>query len=514
MQVVFRADASRVIGYGHVMRCLTLAETLREGGAGAAFIARPHVGNLNDLVRARGFEVAELSAPQPGPSPEAPAHAAWVGGGWRDDARETRAAIGRLGGRPDWLVVDHYGLDERWEAELRGETAGILAIDDLADRSHDCDLLLDQNLVEGIATRYAEKVPGQCAAMLGPRYALLQPQYAELHRQLAPRTGAVRGVCICFGAADLHGVTRLALRALLNLNTENLEIDVLLAGKDADADAMRADAAGRAGVRFHERLPTLAHLLARADLAVGAAGATSWERLCLGVPSVVVTLAGNQRPVAAALANRGLIDWVGHYDEVSLAALQDALARRIAAGADTQRSRAGRALVDGAGARRVRAALVVNAGTPLAVRPAVAADEDLLLEWANDALTRRNSFDRDLIGADEHHRWLRDRLSAGRNCLLLLVETEDGVPLATARFDRIETGWRVNYSVAAPYRARGLGPRVLESALAALARAHPEASFVCARVMATNEPSRRIFKRLGFQIVSDAAGAVEYRRAL
>lgn len=513
MQVVFRTDASRVIGSGHVMRCLTLAESLRQGGVGATFICRPHAGNLNDLLRARGFEVAELSTPRTGSAaPGEPAHAAWVGADWRDDARETCAVIGRRGRRPDWLAVDHYGLDERWEAELRREAAGIFAIDDLADRRHDCDLLLDQNLVEGIATRYTGKLPERCSTMLGPRYALLQPVYAELQRQLTPRTGAVRRVCISFGAADVHGVTRLALRALLDLNIRDLQIDVLADG--AEGAALHADAAGRAGVRLHERLPTLAHLLAEADLAIGAAGATSWERLCLGVPSVVITLADNQRPVAAALAKRGLIDWLGHYDEVGPAALQDALARRIAAGADTECSRAGRALVDGAGARRVRAALVVSAGTPLAVRPAVDADEELLLEWANDPVTRRNSFDRGVIGADEHHRWLRDKMSAGGNCLLLLVETQDGVPLATARFERIEGGWWINYTVAPPYRARGLGTRVLELALATLTRAHPEASCVRARVMATNEPSRRIFKRLGFEIVSDAAGAVQYRRTL
>lgn len=514
MRVVFRTDASRVMGSGHVMRCLTLAESLREGGARVAFVARPHPGNLNELLRSQGFEVAELLAPQsPLPQTE-PAHAAWVGAGWRDDALETRAAIGRLGARPDWLVVDHYGLDERWEAELRDAAGRILAIDDLGDRRHDCDLLLDQNLVEEFAARYAGKLPQRCTAMLGPRYALLQPVYAELNPQLAPRTGAVRRVCIYLGGADLYGVTQLALRALLNLNGRDLEVDVVMDDAIADAATLRACAAGRTNVRFHTRLPTLAYLLAEADLAVGAAGATSWERLCLGVPSLIITLSSNQRPVAAALQGRGLIDWLGHYDEVDLAGLQDALARHIAAGANTAASSAGRALVDGAGVRRVRAALMTNADTPLTVRHAVAGDEELLLAWANDPLTRRNSFERGVIAAREHHEWLRDRLSTRQNCLLLVAETQDGVPLASARFDRTDAGWKINYSVAAPYRSRGLGPRVLELALAALAREYPDASFVLARVRTANEPSRRVFRRLGFEVVREAAGAVEYRRAL
>lgn len=514
MRVVLRADASRLMGSGHLMRCLTLAESLREAGATAAFVTRPHPGNLNELLRSRGFEVCELAAPQPGVSQTEPAYAAWVGAPWRDDALGTRAALERLGAPPDWLIVDHYGLDERWEAELRSAARRILAIDDLADRRHDCDLLLDQNLVDGMAMRYQGKLPERCAAMLGPRYALLQPEYAQLHRRVAPRTGAVQRVCIYFGRGDLNGVTQLALRALLNLNLADLAIDVVTDGVDSNAE-LRACAAERANVQLHERLPSLAPLLAAADLTVGAAGATSWERLCLGVPSVVVTLSSNQRPVAEALQRLGLIEWLGHYDEVGLERLQEALARHIAAGADEAASRAAHALVDGAGAQRVRAALMTNAGSALVLRHAVAGDEALLLEWANDPLTRRNSFERGLIDPRAHHEWLRDKLSARGNCLFLVAETQDGEPLGTVRFDRAEAGWKINYSVAAPYRGRGLGVPVLESALTALAREHPGgASAVLARVAATNEASQRVFRRLGFDVVGQAAGAVEYRRAL
>ena len=514
MQVVFRADASRAIGSGHVTRCLTLAESLREGGAQVAFVARRHEGNLNALLRTRGFEVAELSVRQSSLPKEQGAHADWVGAGWEDDARETAAAIRALGARADWLVVDHYGLDHRWEAALRAEAAQILVIDDLADRRHDCDLLLDQNLVTDITTRYTGKVPERCTRLLGPRYALLQPVYADLHRRAAPRTGRVRRICIYFGAADRYGVTQMALRAFLDLGIAGIEVDVVIEDAVADAASPVVCAAEHPNVKVHGRTPTLAHLLAHADLAIGAAGATSWERLCLGLPALVITLADNQRPIAAALDDRGLIDWLGHYDEVGLAVLQDALARHIAAGADTASSSAGRALVDGEGAGRVRAALTVNATTPLAVRPAVASDEDLLLEWANDPATRRNSFDRELIAAAEHHRWLQDRLSAGGDCVLLVIETRDGIPLATARFDRTEAGWKINYSLAAEYRGRGLGLRILEAALAALLREHPESSCVVASVMAANEPSHRVFRRLGFEVMSNTARAVEYRRAL
>jgi UDP-2,4-diacetamido-2,4,6-trideoxy-beta-L-altropyranose hydrolase len=510
MQVLFRADASARIGSGHIMRCLTLAEALRDREVEVAFVARPLEGNLNGLLRERGFAVQELSDLSSATVAGAEAPLA----DWHSDARATRAAIGALGPKPDWLVLDHYGLDYRWQRELQGLCTQLMVIDDLANRQHACDLLLDQNLVAEMDVRYAGRVPEPCTLLLGPRYALLQPSYAESHQRIKPRTGLVRRICIYFGAADRVGMTQLALRALLSLQLREVAVDVVWDGGASHLAELRACAAGHGNVRIHGRQPTLAALWAAADLAIGAAGATSWERLCLGVPSLIVTLEENQRPVAAALQQRGLADWLGHYDEIGIEALQSALARHIASGADSDASRAAQLLVDGLGVGRVCAALLVNGKTVLRARHAGARDEELLLHWANDPTTRQNSFNPQMIAADEHHRWLRERLSAGANCVLLVIETEEGVPLATVRFDRTDAAWNINYSLAAEYRGRGLGPRIVELALEALLREHPGPTCIQAQVRATNEPSRRVFRRLGFQMVSSTATAVEYRRSV
>ena len=326
MNIAIRVDASYAIGHGHVMRCLTLAEALRKRGAQVLFVCREHEGHLCGQIEERRFSTFRLPKinTQCG---DTSSYAAWLGASWQEDLEQTRAAIQATGQQSDWLVVDHYGLDQRWESSLRSCVARIMVIDDLADRAHDCDLLLDQNLVAEIEHRYAGKVPLSCALLLGPEYALLQPLYAELHDRMLPREGPIRRILIYFGGADGTNMTGRSLTAFMHLNRPDITIDVVIDADSPHADHIRKQVAGQSNIYIHSNLPSLAPLMARADLAVGAGGATSWERLCLGLPSLVVTLAENQRPVAQYLHGAGLVHWIGHEGQVDQQAIAAALVR-------------------------------------------------------------------------------------------------------------------------------------------------------------------------------------------
>ena len=378
--VAFRADASRIIGNGHVMRCLTLAEAMRARGAAALFVCREHDGHLCDLITARGFAVHRLALRPPvAAHQEGPAHVAWLGGSWQDDAEGTRTALKMWDRIPDWLVVDHYALDDRWEGLLRPMASRLMAIDDLADRRHDCDLLLDQNLVAQMDTRYVPQLPPRCVALLGPGYALLQSKFAELHPSTRARTGPIKRLLISFGGADRNNLTARSLRAFLSLGRTDIDVDVVMPARLDVADAIRHLAAGHPHIHLHEPLPTLAALTAAADLAIGAAGASSWERLCLGVPALVVTLAENQMPIAKELDRRGLVKWLGEQTEVSEEVLANALRHEVGRGGDADWSRRCLEVVDGLGTGRVCAAMTVNTATELRPRRARPSDEALLL---------------------------------------------------------------------------------------------------------------------------------------
>lgn len=338
IRAAIRVDASTRLGLGHVTRCLVLAQSLRQRGASVEFVSRAGDGDACAFIEQQGFTVARLTR-----------HSSAQ---WEDDAEQTRLALTGRPGKRQWLVVDHYGLDRRWERAMRASVDRILAIDDLANRVHDCDALLDQNLVEGMAARYQGKVPDKCTMLLGPQYALLQAAYAEMRAQVAQRQGTVKRVLISFGGADLQNITNLVLRALLELNRPDIHVDVVVGAQSPHGRAIATTAAGHANVKIRQQLPSLASLLARADLAIGGCGSTTWERLCLGVPSLVITIADNQRPSADCLHRRGLIRWLGDQHEVQFATIQEEL-REALAGADAVRSKACRETVDGLGADRV-----------------------------------------------------------------------------------------------------------------------------------------------------------------
>jgi UDP-2,4-diacetamido-2,4,6-trideoxy-beta-L-altropyranose hydrolase len=351
VEIVFRADASLTIGSGHVMRCLTLAAALRDRQrASVSFLCRDQPGHLCDLIETRGFVVRRLT----GAVPASPAS-------WEHDAEETRAAIGSSGRRVDWLVVDHYGLDRRWAGTLRPLANRLMVIDDLADRAHECDLLLDQNVIGGMLARYVGKVPETCTVLLGPTFAMLQPEYEELHGRTPARTGPVRRLFIFMSGGDAPNLAGRVLDVFLSLGRTDVEADVAVVAGSPHSDALRRRAAAHANVRVHCGLPTLAPLMARADLAIGAAGATSWERLCLGLPALVVTMAGHQEPVAAELQRQGLVQWLGHHDQVTDATIRRALGALLEHGLDADWSRRCRAVVDGRGVSRVCDAMMSSA---------------------------------------------------------------------------------------------------------------------------------------------------------
>jgi len=502
MKVIFRTDASLQIGSGHVVRCLTLANALRERGAQCRFICREHPGHLLGLIRMQGFEAVILpmqaeGAPHPAESDEQPlAHAAWLGADWRTDVEQTKVGVGETA--VDWLIVDHYALDARWESALRSQCRKIMVIDDLADRHHDCDLLLDQNLVADMANRYDGKLPAHCGRMLGPAYALLQPQYAELHPRVPPREGPVQRVLVFFGGADADNLTGRAIAAFLSLGLYDVALDVVINPASPNAAAIRYQIKGDGQITLHEGLPSLAPLMVQADLAIGAGGATSWERCCLGLPSLVITLAENQKPIAAELERRGLIRWLGHKDEVSEAALAQAMKDIFDSGLLSDWSKNCQWLVDGRGTGRVVSILMLDAQTPLKARLARLDDEDLILQWANDPLVRQNAFAPDEIAPATHRTWFRKRLRDPEHCRLYVVETDDGFPVGQVRFDQADEAWEIDYAIDARACGWELGKPLLLTAMQAL-RGSTKGALLFGRVKYANGASGRIFEALGFK---------------
>jgi UDP-2,4-diacetamido-2,4,6-trideoxy-beta-L-altropyranose hydrolase len=511
MKIAFRVDASSQIGTGHFMRCLTLADALKQRSTQIRVLSRHLPGHLRDMLAAKEHQFMPLNSSSIESISDDLAQSHWLGTSQHADAQDTIQALSDQ--TWDWLVVDHYALDSRWERVMRTSAARIMVIDDLADRVHECDLLLDQNLVAQMHTRYVGKVPAGCGLLLGTEYALLPPIYAELHSRISPRKGPVRRIFIFFGGADSDNLTGRTLAAFLQLNRPDIEVDVVITASSPHAEAIRRQVAGKGNIDLHSDLPALAPLIAQADLAVGASGATSWERLCLGLPTLVVSLAENQRPIADELNRQGLIRWLGQQDEVDETTIAAVLDELIQQGVDEGWSHRCLMVVDGNGVKRVCAALTVTSTTLLQVRHARLEDEALLLAWANDPVTRRNSFSPESIPAATHTIWFRERLQDRDRYRLYIVETTEGVALGQVRFDCQDEAWEINYALAPVFRARGLGRPLLEAAIMKF-RAEKNRTSVFARVKDNNHASQKIFESLGFEVQPNTSrGVIVYRRA-
>jgi len=288
-RVAIRVDASVEMGVGHLTRCVTLANSLAGEGAKVRFIMRAHAAVFSGLVEAGGHQVVLLADPEPGHHSRGAAdhdYANWLPVPWRRDAEQTREAIGQMGDI-DWLIVDHYALDAGWERAQRRVGLRILAIDDLANRAHDCDILLDQNLAPGVETRYRSLLPVTCRPLLGPRYALLRPEFSVLRRSLAARSGLVKRILICFGGTDPSNETGKALSGVRRLSVAGLALDVVIGRGNPNVDLVARQCREIEGATLHHGADNMAELMARADLAIGAGGVMSWERCCLGLRSTL-----------------------------------------------------------------------------------------------------------------------------------------------------------------------------------------------------------------------------------
>lgn len=332
MYVGFRTDASVQIGTGHVVRCLTLADALRERGAKCIFLCRTHVGHLIDLIERRGHEAVALPSPAKAfqPPAVAPAYADWLGTDWSEDATATRQALGGL--CLDWIVVDHYALDWHWEQMLRQHCARLMVIDDLADRRHDCDVLLDQNLGR-LAEDYHDMVPEGTAIYIGPQFALLRPEFSKLRSASLKRRQNItlKRLLVNMGGVDKDNVTGQVLAVLQSCALpQNVKITVVMGPKAPWSEQVMAQASSiRWDVEVLADVSKMAELMAESDLVIGAAGSTSWERCCLGVPTIQLILAENQRQVANALSDRNAaillerpLDLRNLFDQLTMEKLQ------------------------------------------------------------------------------------------------------------------------------------------------------------------------------------------------
>ncbi|EIW90274.1 FlaR protein (FlaR) [Alishewanella agri BL06] len=294
MRALLRADASVTLGSGHIMRCLTLASAMQQHGVTCEFICRQSDGNLITWLRDQNINV--MTIPQTINSEE----------------EDAQFCLSVITGHYQLLVVDHYQLSAPFCQILRPYCTHIMVIDDLANRQHDCDLLLDQNLFPDSTLRYRHLVPPSCTQLLGPRYALLRDEFYQVHN---PRQ--TQHILVGFGGSDEQNLTKLAVQAIDKLKPMQITADIVIGANNPWRAMLEQQIACLPNVQLHVQCKNMATLMRRARLMLGAGGATHWERCICGLPGLIVTVAENQQATTAYLNELGACVWLGQAAEMS-----------------------------------------------------------------------------------------------------------------------------------------------------------------------------------------------------
>lgn len=478
---VFRCDASPGIGGGHAVRSLALAETLRESSWAVTFAGIPETIETVPAITRSGFGWVELS----GAAENEPAFLAE-----------------KFHDRCDVLIVDHYGRGDIFETACRGFAPRILSMDDTPGRTHDCDLLLDPTPGRK-EDDYAALVPAQCRLLLGAQYALLRGQFAAAREQALARRANGSGVArilVSLGATDPTDLTGTVLRGIEQSGVP-AAVDVAMGRAAPNLSKVQALAARLSfDVKVHGDVEDMAELMAAADIAIGAAGSSSFERCCMGLPSLVVVAAENQRQVAAALEAGGAAVSLG--EGTTLRPENVAAALRKLAGDETTRmkmSRQAAALCDGRGAARAAIALApeyVADGKDVTLRPATIADGVIMLEWQRHPETRRFFRNSSIPTEADHLIWLKDKLAD--HGVLFSIVLHGKEPVGVVRLDRIARqalpAYEVSILIDPDKRGLGLG----RAALRLVMRLVPEAELF-AEVHPDNATSHSLFLSAGFR---------------
>ncbi|MBE1555020.1 UDP-2,4-diacetamido-2,4,6-trideoxy-beta-L-altropyranose hydrolase [Sporosarcina limicola] len=320
MNIVIRTDASIKIGTGHVMRCLTLAKQLERHSGRVTFVCRNLEGNNISYLRDQGMTVHTLP-----PVKTSEYDVQWTKEHWELDAEETVAMMKEMNNEIDLIIVDHYGLDSQWEKKLRSYTKNMMVIDDLADRPHVCDLLLDQNYYLNMSERYKGIVPDHCIQMIGPDYVLLRDEFLQAANEPRERTGEINNILVFFGGTDPTGETIKTLEAIKELTIPEITVHVVVGASNPKRHNIEQMCSKMQNVNLYCQITTIAELMMKADLAIGAGGATTWERCFLGLPSLTVVVAENQRELTLTLANQGATTYLGYSSELTKDVIQKAI---------------------------------------------------------------------------------------------------------------------------------------------------------------------------------------------
>ncbi|WP_040952420.1 UDP-2,4-diacetamido-2,4,6-trideoxy-beta-L-altropyranose hydrolase [Gorillibacterium massiliense] len=352
MKFFIRTDASALIGTGHIMRCLTLANQLKRYNYEVTILYRQMPSHFIQTFDENGFSSIHLMNNDPlGSSLDAL---------YVTKIIQMHSEISKS----DWLIVDHYGIDWVWEAEFEGVFGSILVIDDLANRKHQCTLLLDANLYQNYESRYNHLLHCTAKQLLGPKYALLREEFLiERNKETNRDEEGSLHLLVCFGGTDPTNETLKVLHALQPLleDTNKLKVKVILGQANPNISVIQSKCHMLKNTKLLIQPASMAREMATSDLAICGGGTMTWERYCMGLPAITIAIADNQVELAKEGQGQGIDLYLGESQAVTEEDIRSCFIN-LFNGVEHFRnaSKLAMELVDGRGAERVTQLLLLE----------------------------------------------------------------------------------------------------------------------------------------------------------
>ena len=343
-----RVDSGMDIGDGHFLRCLTLVDSLKNKFERIIFISNQMPNHFLKRIKKNKFEIYKINGYShiQEEKLESKKKVNLV----QKDSIETKKIIGKYENSSNWLIVDHYGIDYVWEKNIRENIEKIIVIDDLANRKHDCDILIDQNFYERMEKRYSKLIPSFCEKFLGPKFTLLKPEFLKARKNLK-RKNEFKRILISFGGSDPSNETTKALSAIIDLG-KKYKIDVIVGTNNPNKKQIMKLCSKIPFCNFYEQVENMSKYMKRADLAIGAGGTSTWERCCLGLPTIVTSLSKDQEKIIENLSKIGCVINLGSAEKTTkldyVKALNEINSKKL-----REISKKCLVLVDGKGVKRI-----------------------------------------------------------------------------------------------------------------------------------------------------------------
>ena len=516
MLVAFRVDSSVKIGTGHLSRCINLANALSKQGFKSLFIINNNEKKIHNLIKSNNHQFKDLDIREEKKykNNSVKNFKSWLGHAWQKDATETLLILKEYS--VEILIVDHYSLDWKWENKIRTNINYIVAIDDLNNRKHNCNMIIDQNYRKSYQALYQNNLNPTCKLFLGPKYSLINPVYAKYKKKVF--SSKIKKILIFFGGGDPNFLTELILENLSDKFFQKIKINVVTGMNNNRGLIIKNKYKNNKNIKFYERLTDLASLLYSSDLAIGALGINTWERMCVGVPSLVISTGKDQEIFAKLLKDKRFIYLLGYAEKIKKIKLKNDLRKYFLKKYSKKDLLNLQKIVDGNGSMRVATEIKkrfqLNIKYKIKLRSARHDDDELLLKWANEPFVRANAFMSEPIEKRIHKKWFDSRLNDQKNHKLYIAFIKySNNPIGQVRFDLIENYWHIDFSIDPNFRDQGYGTNMLYLAIKKLSQ-QDQKNLVIGQVKKNNVSSYNVFKKLHFQLSNTNRNIITFQKKL